>query len=120
MQKQLCKQRLTAFLNYYDFFTTPEVNKNRFYGALIQIDQYCTHKKIPVIHCPKSPTHIPSWFKFTSGIVDYELGLSQNDNHPFRASYGKSDNAVTKEGNEQIAKKLIEYIDQLLISKDKK
>lgn len=102
-----------AFLSYYEFFTTPEVNRSRFYGALIQIDQYLTNKKIPVIHCPKSPKHLPKWFKFSSGIVDLELGLSQNANHPYRTSYAKSDNAVTEDGNKAIAATLIKYIDQL-------
>lgn len=104
------------------FLISRDLLKNRFYGALIQIDQYCTAKKIPVIHCPLSRESIPSWFTFTSGIVDYSLNehaeshINKNPQNPnpYYAGYHQSDNAITAEGNLVIANKLYEYIDQLL------
>lgn len=104
------------------FLISRDLLKNRYYGALIQIDQYCTARKIPVIHCPISEASIPSWFKFTSGIVDYELNkfgskFKKTESgylNPYYLGYHKSDNSIDEEGNIIIANKLSEYIDQLL------
>lgn len=97
------------FRNAYDehmkYFYTRDLQRNRFMGALLQIDQYLTHKQIPVIHCPLKNT-IPEWFKFSSGIVDYELANLQD------YSIGENDswNRVSQENNIYIAEKLGEYI----------
>jgi hypothetical protein len=55
--------------NYKEYLHDPDLNMNRFYGALAQIDQYVTYKKIKTIHIVK-PGYLPVWFNFTSGIVD--------------------------------------------------
>ena len=122
---------ITAFKDYNKYFYTREVNQNRHNGALIQIDQFITAKNIPAIHCITSPTDIPVWFKFTSGIIDREIGNMQanhlrdktgrflkdsNNNditNPYKCSYNISDNAITEEGNIIIADMLSKYIDQL-------
>ena len=122
---------ITAFKNYNKYFYTREVNQNRHNGALMQIDQFLTAKNIPAIHCITSPTDIPAWFKFTSGIIDRKIGSMQlphvrdetgtvvkNSNgeyleNPYKCSYNISDNAITEEGNIVIANMLSKYIDQL-------
>jgi hypothetical protein len=103
-----------AFLTYYNYFTTPEVNRNRHYGALIQIDQLCAAKNIKVIHCPKSRKDIPQWFKFTTGLVDWDIASMQNDGSKYSVSYNKVDNAISEEGNRIIYEKFVKYIDQLV------
>lgn len=123
---------ITAFKDYNKYFYTREVNQNRHNGALMQIDQFITAKKIPAIHCITSPADIPMWFKFTSGIIDREIGnmqeihlrnpgqerfLRDSNNdfiiNPYKCSYNISDNSITEEGNIIIADILSKYIDQL-------
>ena len=102
-----------VFKLYQEYFYTPETNKNRHAGALIQIDQYLSFKKIKAIHLLQDKTHIPNWFNFTTGIVDFELAAMQHDNNPYSCSYSRSANAITEEGNDIIFNKLSEYIDKL-------
>lgn len=88
-----------------------DLQLNRFHGALVQIDQYLTSKNIKAVHCVHD--RMPSWFKFSSGIVDTEIALYQY--HPiYGCSYSRSRNAITPEGNTIIEQKLISYIDQLM------
>lgn len=93
-----------------DYMLSPDLIRNRYLGALIQIDQYCTAKKLPVIHCVSSKD-IPNWFKFSSGIVDTELKNIASKNF---AGYEISVNSVSGEGNKMIADKLEEYILSLI------
>jgi hypothetical protein len=101
----------TTYQSFIENFNTPDLNHNRFYGALMQIDQYVTAKNIPTIHFTIKNT-IPPWFKFTSGIVDTEISEYQNSG-PFKGSYQYSPNAITEEGNKVIYDKLTNYISQL-------
>lgn len=109
-------------VDHQNLMLSKDLMRNRYFGALIQIDQYCTSKGIPVIHCPLDKHSIPNWFKFTSGIVDYEinaynyknLGWGTGQINPHYIGYQKSDNAISEEGNILIAEKLYAYIDQLL------
>lgn len=100
----------TALDAYEKFFHTRDSARNRFMGALIQIDQYLTSKQIPVIHCAYEKT-IPSWFKFSSGIVDYDIVKLHNTGKSMNVHLMK--NRLTPEHNQLIANKLIGYIDQL-------
>ena len=102
---------------YQKYFYTPETNRNRFYGALIQIDQYLKFKNIPTIHCPQHRHDIPKWFTFTSGPVLYDIATMQHDNSPYYCGYNKSSNAVNEEGNEIIFNKILEQINLLIPSK---
>lgn len=103
----------TVYYEYMKYFYTHDLCVNRHNGALIQIDQYLTHKKIPVIHCTL-PRTTPTWFKFNSGIVDSEISQFQFSNHPNHCSHAKVKNAIDEEGNKIIADKLISYIEQLV------
>lgn len=88
-----------------------DLQRNRYYGALIQIDQYLTFKQIKAVHITSRT--IPAWFKFSSGIVNTEFGQYQY--HPvYGCSYSKSVNAVTEDGNKLIADTLISYIDSMI------
>jgi len=89
------------------YFHHQDLQMNRFLGALIQIDQYCTAKQIPVIHFIHN--RIPTWFKFTSGIVDTEV--YKMDKSQYYIGYQNSYNAINEEGNKIIAEKIIEYIE---------
>jgi len=97
-----------AYDAHEKYFYTRDLQRNRFLGALLQIDQYLTYKKIPVIHCPFKNT-IPSWFTFSSGIVDYELANLQD----YTIRETDMWNHISPEKNIYIADKLIEYIDTL-------
>lgn len=127
---KITKNDFVNLINLYQKYSiTPDLLTNRFYGALIQIDQYCLSKNIKVIHCPYHHKTIPSWFKFNSGIVDYSISYMQyNDiidpdsgefliddknntiSNLYKCSYSKSDNAITTEGNEIISEKISNHI----------
>jgi hypothetical protein len=91
------------------YFYHPDLQMNRFMGALIQIDQYCTSKKIPVIHFTNY--EFPKWFKFTSGIVDTDTVEMSFEGSRYYVGYQKSENAINAKGNVLIAKKIIYYIE---------
>lgn len=96
-----------------DYMLSDDLIRNRFHGALVLIDQYCNAKKIPVIHCIDEK-NIPSWFKFSSGLVDTEVRkLAKN----YGISYSLSVNGVSEEGNIKIADRLENLINQLLDKK---
>jgi len=102
----------TAYSLYLKYFVTPDLIKNRYYGALIQIDQYLTYKKIPAIHCVLKEC-VPAWFTFSSGIVDLDLAEPGNHRGPYACSNQHTVNSVTPTGNRHIFNKLVEYIDDL-------
>lgn len=60
---------LESLYLYYKYFVHPDLMRDRFNGALIQIDQYLTARNIPAIHFTGVNTELPSWFNFTSGEV---------------------------------------------------
>jgi hypothetical protein len=99
----------TALEEYAKFFHTRDLLRNRFTGALVQIDQYLTYKKIPVIHCILKKT-MPSWFTFSSGIVDYDLVKLHNTG---KVNVHLMKNRLTPENNQIAADKLIEYVELL-------
>lgn len=78
---------LQTFSLYKEYLYHPDLQSNRYYGAMIQIDQYLQAKQIPVLHVALEK-RVPSWFNFTSGkncphiqeIADehYEIGLPNN------------------------------------------
>ena len=97
---------------YRENFYHLDLQRNRFMGALIQIDQYLTYKKIPAVHFVYK-NQIPKWFSFTSGIVDDETAGMQFDRR-FSASYQVSNNGLREDVNVEIAAKIDRYITTLL------
>ena len=101
------------YYDYLKYFHTHDLTVNRYHGALTQIDQYLQYKKIPAVHCVNS-VHIPTWFKFSNGIVDTELWNFQASDSPYHCSHARLNNAVTEEGNKIITDTLVGYIERLV------
>lgn len=92
-----------AFTYMRTYFYHQDLQLNRFYGSLIQIDQYLISKNIPAIHVVM-PNSLPSWFEFKSGIVDTEIMEIIKE---YQLSHGQwFVNMITKEGNELVAERL--------------
>jgi hypothetical protein len=101
-------EELESAIHYLkNYFYHPDLQMNRFYGSLIQVDQYLLAKNIPAIHVISSNT-IPTWFKFSSGIIDETIMelISHYQLKPNEAFV----NVMTKDGNIAVAEKLIELI----------
>jgi len=95
-----------AVNTYKDYFYHPDLMMNRYYGALIQIDQYLQNKNITVIHVLNNSYPLPTWFKFTNGIINYSIMDIVNfyPANPFFV------NCISKEGNRLVANELINSI----------
>ena len=93
---------------YHEYLHHPDLQMNRFYGALCQVDQYITHKKIATIHVPIKK-HMPSWFEFSHGIVAHDVEESAKKYY----QPGLPNN-ISLEGQEIIAQQLQTHIDCLL------
>lgn len=100
---------------YFEYMHTRDLNRNRFNGALMQIDQYLTYTKIPVLHClyKNGSFSPPLWFSFTSGIVDDTIAELQ-DRGPFTCGHNESVNRINQQGNIHIANMLSDYITKLV------
>lgn len=98
--------------NYRKIFYDNDASRNRYWGSLIQIDQYLTAKKIPAIHVP-TPGQTPDWFRFSSGRVadDVRDIFKQHYQHksvqPFL-------NWMTPEGNLAVFQRLKEIVEELI------
>jgi hypothetical protein len=103
---------IEAIKLYNSYFYDKDLAYNRYYGALIQIDQYLYAKNIPVVHCTTDRTNYPSWFEFKSGIVSMEPNLIKFAPEYFESNHMKSGNQVTEEGNKKIFDLLLPLIDQ--------
>lgn len=100
-----------AYEYFLKYFYTKDLNTNRHYGALTQIDQFLKYKNIHAIHCVLEYT-MPSWFNFSSGIVDTEITQMQNSSSIYRCDKRLSPNKINEEGNKLIAETLIKYINE--------
>lgn len=99
---------LQTFSLYKEYLYHPDLQLNRYHGAMLQIDQYLLAKRIPVLHVALEK-RVPSWFTFSSGkncphiqeLADkhYEIGLPNN---------------VSAEGQQVVANMLIKEIDELV------
>jgi hypothetical protein len=98
--------------DYKKFLYHPDLQNNRYYGSLIQIDQYLTSKNIPAIHVVNSS--IPNWFKFTSGLIDNRVNDIIKE-HAIRPGEWFV-NIINKEGNQQVADRLKELAEELIPS----
>jgi len=127
MIKELIKQKVPSQqeVKYWlDLFDVLELNKkylyhhdlqmNRYYGALIQIDQYLTAKNIPAVHCLGKPFWYPSWFKFSSGVTDSEIYKLQHEFTGHYASANESENNMNLKGNQIAFDSIVPLINQAL------
>ena len=102
-QNTFFKELVDALVLNKKYLYHPDLQQSRYYGALLQVDQYLSYKQIPTIHCLGKDYWYPSWFNFTSGIVDKELATFQE---------GKTSESSVKspEGNAVMFEKLLELI----------
>lgn len=105
---------VNALVLYKRFLSHPDLQMSRFYGALIQIDQYLSHKKIPVVHCLGEDHHYPKWFKFSSGITDDYRIQKISQNKKYFINREVSDNAINEEGNIAAFEIAVDLIDRVL------
>lgn len=104
------KELESAITHLKEYFYHPDLQMNRFYGSLIQIDQYLTSKSIPALHIISQNT-IPSWFKFSSGIVDTEI---MQLIHNYELKPGEwFVNVMNKEGNIAVANKILKLVEEV-------
>lgn len=92
-----------------EYFYHPDLQTNRYQGAMLAIDSYLASLDIPVFHAVV-PAHTPQWLMPKSGTVNTELSgwnwtlvNNQNPHNP---------NNLTAEQNTQIAHILIDWIDK--------
>lgn len=99
---------VNTFGLYHEYLYHPDLQMNRFYGALAQVDQYITHHKIPTIHVCNNK-HIPAWFKFSNGIIATDVDDSCKAH--YKPGYP---NNISLEGQKVITDQLISHIGSLL------
>lgn len=104
-----------TFLKAIDYLKTyfyhPDIQMNRFFGSLIQIDQYLTQKNIPCIHVVTYKT-IPVWFNFTSGVVDKKIMEIVKENPLQKGEWFA--NCITATGNKLIFERLKELVEEYI------
>lgn len=100
------KELVDALTLHKKYLYHPDLQQNRYYGALGLIDQFLNYKKIPVVHCLGRESWYPPWFKFTSGIIDTELSKFQRNEYLDRTT----ENGVSPEGNDIMFKILLDLI----------
>ena len=108
-------EAVSALSAFNEFFYDRDLQLNRHYGALMQIDQYLLHKHIPVVHClhPRK-NFIPDWFEFKSGVVETEFQKFQNNQYR-EDDFRISANNINSVGNAIIFKKLLPLIEQAFL-----
>lgn len=88
------KELIDALILNKKYLYHPDLQQNRYYGALIQVDQYTKSKQIPTIHCLGRDFWYPTWFSFTYGIIDKELQKFHGGKYPENSSSSPEGNAV--------------------------
>jgi len=100
-------ENFVSVLNSFkDYLHDPDLQMNRYYGALVQINQYLETNQIPVIHIVED-NYLPNWIKFTSGIVDSSI-LSIIKEHSLTRNDPWSPNGITITGNLLVVDRLTE------------
>jgi len=102
---------LVATQHLREYFYHPDLQLNRFFGSLIQIDQYLLQKKIPCIHVINHKT-LPTWFSFKSGTIDY-LIMDIVKSNPLKKGEWFA-NCITENGNNLIFERLKELVEEVI------
>lgn len=98
---------LNTILSYKKFLYSPELAQSRFYGAALQIDQFCLSKNIKCLHVMLHD-NFPSWLEIKSGKVCSEI--TQLMHYYMDKGYP---NGLTAEGQTYFYKALAQEIEQL-------
>lgn len=101
-----------ALMLYYKYMVHPDLQRNRFHGALMQIDQYLTAKKIPVVHVVGINTNLPPWFNFTSGVMFESMSVEWTEQ--YFALRSKSINGLNEEANAALFQDMIPVIEEAI------
>lgn len=110
-QDQVFYEGLWKALEYFKkYMQHPDLQMNRYYGALIQIDQYLSYKNIPCVHIVDKEKWYPNWVEFRSGPVDKEIQKIHIESSPHWIGYSESENALDKEGNKKIFDKIMDLL----------
>lgn len=109
-QENFFEQLYTALDLQKKYLNHPDLQMNRYYGALIQIDQYLKSQNIKAVHFLDKESWYPKWFDFTSGPYDSEIQKIQKETSPYYIGYQKSSNALSKEGNLLIFDRILELL----------
>ena len=96
-----------AVNTYRQYFYNPDLTLNRYYGALLQIDQYLEFKNIRTVHVLPRKNNVPNWFTFKSGQIDYDI-MDVFENHPAKNPFFV--NLTTIEGNKLVASQLLNIV----------
>ena len=115
------KSEIDYYLGLFDVLTLHkkylyhhDLQMNRYYGALMQIDQYLKFKNIPVVHCLGKPHWYPKWFTFETGVVDSEIYKLRHEITGHYALSNESDNNMTPKGNQLVFDLMLPLIYQAL------
>jgi len=92
--------------SFKEFFYDSDLMMNRYYGSLIQIDQYLQFKNLKSIHV-LIKNNFPNWFNFSSGIIDKDSEIIINQN---KSTNFDQINGLTKKGNILLAEHLEKII----------
>lgn len=93
--------------NYKDYLYDQDLVMNRYYGSIIQIDQYLTAKNIPSIHVVNEK-NLPTWFDFKN--IKNDNTLSDIFNQYPSTDRKEYINGLNIEGNLEASKYLINTI----------
>ena len=96
-----------AVNTYRQYFYDPDLTLNRYYGALLQIDQYLAFKNIKALHVLPRQNNVPNWFTFKSGTVDYDI-MNVFEKYPAKNPFFL--NLTTEEGNIIVAEKILNIV----------
>jgi hypothetical protein len=112
--KNLFKDNETFFNavnTFKNYFYHQDLIMNRYHGSLIQIDQYLNNKSIPAIHIVDQSYPLPTWFKFTNGVINYsvmDIVKLHKSTSPFFV------NCISEYGNTLVAGEIINTINREL------
>jgi hypothetical protein len=101
---------LDCFSLYRKYFHNHDVYKNRYYGALLQIDQYLTNFNIPIIHCVGPNSWYPKWFSFQSGVINTTILPASKMLEYTSGGYNASSNGFNPDGNRFVFDTLLPLI----------
>ena len=91
--------------SYKDYLYDPDLQLNRFYGSVIQINQYLKTKDITAIHIVEE-NYFPQWIEM-HGLVDSSV-LKIIDETRLTKDDQWSANGITIQGNNLVAERLVE------------
>lgn len=120
-ENQELKSEIDYYLGLFDslslhkkYLYHHDLQMNRYYGSLMQIDQYLKFKNIPVVHCLGKPFWYPKWFKFETGITNSEIYKLRHEETGYYAVQKESDNSMNEEGNQIAFDRMLPLIYQAL------